>query len=150
MVSGFIRKMQPSLEAQLVNFADEIAYNHHDIDDGFRSGLLTFEQLQDVSVFSMKYVQNVKSESPLINDRQSIRATIRRMMNFFIMDLCEQSQSPRIDKQRTLIQLVMFVTQDKIIALSEDMSEKQQIFEAIFKRSALSAPSSAGYDRQRL
>ena len=31
----FIQKKQPSLEAQLVNFADEIAYNHHDIDDGY-------------------------------------------------------------------------------------------------------------------
>ena len=42
----FIQKRQPSLEAQLVNFADEIAYNHHDIDDGYRSGLVTFDQLK--------------------------------------------------------------------------------------------------------
>ena len=48
----FIQKTQPSLEAQLVNFADEIAYNHHDIDDGYRSGLVTFDQLQDVLFFN--------------------------------------------------------------------------------------------------
>ena len=43
---------QPSLEAQLANLADEIAYNAHDIDDGVRSGLLSLEQLQQVSLFS--------------------------------------------------------------------------------------------------
>ena len=48
----FIQKTQPSLEAQLVNFADEIAYNHHDIDDGYRSGLVTFDQLIDVPFFN--------------------------------------------------------------------------------------------------
>jgi dGTPase len=36
---------QPSLEAQICNLADEIAYNNHDVDDGLRSGLLTLEQL---------------------------------------------------------------------------------------------------------
>ncbi len=81
----FIQKKQPSLEAQLVNFADEIAYNHHDIDDGFRSGLLTFDQLQDVPFFN-EIALEVKSESPSINERQCMRATIRRMMNIFIMD----------------------------------------------------------------
>jgi dGTPase len=42
----FIDKTQPSLEAQLTNLADEIAYNNHDIDDGLRSGLLTMEQMK--------------------------------------------------------------------------------------------------------
>ena len=87
----FIQKKQPSLEAQLVNFADEIAYNHHDIDDGFRSGLLTFDQLQEVPFFN-EIALKVKSESPSINDRQCMRATIRRMMNIFVMDLCHESQ----------------------------------------------------------
>ena len=42
----FIERTQPSLEAQLCNLADEIAYNAHDIDDGVRSGLVTLEQMQ--------------------------------------------------------------------------------------------------------
>src|SRR5687767_7756538 len=40
----FLARTQPSLEAQLCNLADEIAYNAHDIDDGVRSGLITLEQ----------------------------------------------------------------------------------------------------------
>src|SRR5690606_10363877 len=41
----FLNGTQPSLEAQVANLADEIAYNNHDIDDGLRSGLITLEQL---------------------------------------------------------------------------------------------------------
>jgi dGTPase len=41
----FLEGRQPSLEAQICNLADEIAYNNHDVDDGLRSGLLTLEQL---------------------------------------------------------------------------------------------------------
>jgi len=37
----FLKKQQPSLEAQIANLADEIAYNNHDVDDGLRSGLIT-------------------------------------------------------------------------------------------------------------
>src|SRR6476646_1841368 len=47
----FLEGTQPSLEAQLTNLADEIAYNCHDVDDGFRSGLLTLEQLDEVPLF---------------------------------------------------------------------------------------------------
>ena len=119
----FIQKTQPSLEAQLVNFADEIAYNHHDIDDGFRFGLITFKQLQDV-LFFKEICSEIKSESPLINDRQCMRATIRRMMNIFIMDLCEQSQG-QMDKQ-DLISINDVRDAGAIIALSEDMTKKQQ------------------------
>jgi len=129
----FIQKTQPSLEAQLVNFADEIAYNHHDIDDGFRSGLLTFKQLQDVLFFN-EICLEVKSKSPLINDRQCMRATIRRMMNIFIMDLCEQSQG-RIDKQ-DLNSIDDVRDAGTIIALSEDMTNKQQSLKR-FLREAL-------------
>jgi dGTPase len=47
----FLKGRQPSLEAQLCNVADEIAYNAHDIDDGIRSGLITLDQLQGVPLF---------------------------------------------------------------------------------------------------
>src|SRR5512147_2883017 len=43
----FLKRQQPSLEAQLANVADEIAYNNHDVDDGLRSGLISLAQLND-------------------------------------------------------------------------------------------------------
>ncbi len=39
----FIDRKQPGLEVQLANLADEVAYNHHDVDDGLRAGLLTVD-----------------------------------------------------------------------------------------------------------
>jgi dGTPase len=41
----------PTLEAQLVDFVDEIAYNNHDIDDGLTSGMITVEQIRAVALF---------------------------------------------------------------------------------------------------
>ena len=56
----FIKRRRASLEAQLANLADELAYNNHDVDDGLRSGLLTVSQLSEVSLFARhcKQVQN--------------------------------------------------------------------------------------------
>ena len=129
----FIKKKQPSLEAQLVNFADEIAYNHHDIDDGYRSGLVTFDQLNDLPFFN-EISMEVKSESPLINEKQCIKSTIRRMMNIFIMDLCQFSQAQFDIENFNCIDGVR--NADPMIGLSEDMAKKQQSLKR-FLREAL-------------
>ena len=71
---------QPGLEAQLANLADEIAYNAHDIDDGVRSGLLSMEQLEDVTLFS-QYRQETGREHPGLNGRRLLFETIRRMLS---------------------------------------------------------------------
>src|SRR5688572_2218604 len=65
----FLRKRQPSLEAQLANVADEIAYNNHDVDDGLRSGLLTLEQLREVRAFA-RHLADVQTRYPDIADRR--------------------------------------------------------------------------------
>jgi len=120
-------------EAQLVNFADEIAYNHHDIDDGYRSGLVTFDQLKDLPFFNEISVE-VKSESPSINEKQIIKSTIRRMMNLFIMDLCEYSQA-QLDREK-FHGIDDIRNAEPVIALSEDMEKKQQSLKR-FLREAL-------------
>src|SRR5690554_7414852 len=61
----FLARTQPSLEAQIANLADEIAYNNHDIDDGVRSGLISVEQLQVLEIFATHYAQ-VKRKYPNI------------------------------------------------------------------------------------
>ena len=86
----FINKEQPSLEAQLTNLADEIAYNNHDVDDGLRSGLITIEQLAQVTLFADN-LQKVRVQYPNLNDRRLIHETVRRMINALVVDLCEQS-----------------------------------------------------------
>ena len=87
----FIDRKQPSLEAQLANLADEIAYNNHDIDDGLRSGLLSTEQLEQVGLF-LRYQSEVHKQFPGISGRRTINEIVRRMINALVVDLIENSR----------------------------------------------------------
>jgi dGTPase len=86
----FLQQQQPSLEAQLTNLADEIAYNNHDIDDGLRAGLLDIDQIREVAFFEA-YYQEVKSRHPDLKDRRLIHEIIRRMINRLVTDLIDTS-----------------------------------------------------------
>jgi dGTPase len=88
----FIEKKQPTLEAQLANLADEIAYNNHDIDDGLRSGLLTVAQLDEVDFYA-RHRHEVEMAFPGINGRRAINETVRRMINALIIDLIDASKA---------------------------------------------------------
>ena len=105
---------QPSLEAQLANLADEIAYNAHDIDDGVRSGLLSLEQLQQVSLFS-QYCAEAQSLHPALQGRRLLFETIRLMLSaqvYDVMDATLQAISkaapPDVDAVRKQSPLVCF------------------------------------------
>lgn len=87
----FLEGLQPSLEAQIANLADEIAYNNHDVDDGLRSGLLTLAQLEAVPIFS-RHLAEVRGRYPALNDRRLIHETVRRMINTLVVDLLEQTR----------------------------------------------------------
>ena len=110
----FLDKTSPSLEAQLTNFADEIAYNNHDIDDGLRSGLITIDQLSKVELFAQN-LAIVRTKYPKLEQKRLIHETIRRMINTLVVDLCTQSaqnitqhQPKNIDEIRKLPQLIGF------------------------------------------
>ncbi|MES1979960.1 MAG: deoxyguanosinetriphosphate triphosphohydrolase [Pseudomonadota bacterium] len=81
-------RLQPSLEAQLANLADEIAYNAHDIDDGVRSGLLQLEQLEEVELFSC-YRRETSLAHPLLRGRRLLFETIRRMLSAQVYDVID-------------------------------------------------------------
>lgn len=86
----FLNGQQPSLEAQICNLADEIAYNNHDVDDGLRSGLISLEQLQEVSLFS-RHLSEVEQVFPGITGRRRIHETIRRIIDAQVTDLLNES-----------------------------------------------------------
>jgi len=87
----FLRGESPSLEAQVTNFADEIAYNNHDVDDGLRSGLITIQQLSGIQLFAENMAE-VKKLYGDIEEKRLVHETIRRMINVLVVDLCQQSQ----------------------------------------------------------
>ncbi|MCB1894224.1 MAG: deoxyguanosinetriphosphate triphosphohydrolase [Rhodocyclaceae bacterium] len=88
----FIDKRRPSLEGQLANFCDEIAYNNHDLDDGLRSGLITLEQLDEVELFARER-SRVCERHPRLAGRRLIHETIRRMINRMALDLIETTSA---------------------------------------------------------
>ena len=88
----FLNRTQPSLEAQIANVADEIAYNNHDVDDGLRSGLITLDQLADVALWQTHY-EKARLEYPDIEGRRLINETIRRIINTLIVDLIDATRA---------------------------------------------------------
>ena len=85
------RWLQPGLEAQLANLADEIAYNAHDIDDGVRSGLLTLEQLEEVALFSQFRVEAAQGR-PALHGRRLLFETLRRMLSAQVYDVMDATR----------------------------------------------------------
>ncbi|HEX9852465.1 MAG TPA: deoxyguanosinetriphosphate triphosphohydrolase [Woeseiaceae bacterium] len=88
----FLERRQPGLEAQIADLADAIAYNNHDVDDGFRANLLTLEQLRGQTLFAREY-DAVHSRYPELEDRRQIYEIIRRMINRVVTDLVENTQA---------------------------------------------------------
>ncbi|MEY5029470.1 MAG: Deoxyguanosinetriphosphate triphosphohydrolase [Pseudomonadota bacterium] len=90
----FLQGTQPSLEAQLCNLADAIAYNAHDIDDGVRSGLLTLAQMQEVPLFA-KYMNEAAQEHPQLREqtRRWLYESTRRMLSQQVYDVIDTTRS---------------------------------------------------------
>ena len=86
----FLKKRRPSLEAQIANLADEIAYNNHDVDDGVRSGLLDLEQLSGVAIFA-RHMRAVLRDFPKIEPNRLRHETVRRMIDTLVTDLIRAS-----------------------------------------------------------
>jgi dGTPase len=87
----FLDRTQPSLEAQLANLADAIAYNNHDVDDGVRAGLISVEELREVQMFGRLHSQVVE-KYPKASGKRQLYETIRRMVDHLVSDLIVQSQ----------------------------------------------------------
>jgi dGTPase len=86
----FLEREQPGLEAQIADIADAIAYNNHDVDDGFRAGLLSLEQLCEQPLFETQY-RLVHAKYPALEDRRLIYEVIRRMIGLVVNDLIEET-----------------------------------------------------------
>ena len=101
----FIDRTQPTLEAQLTNLADEIAYNSHDIDDGLRSGLITIAQLEEVDFFARRW-REVQAVYPGLSGRRAIYETLRRLITVLADDLIATSSQLLADAKPADVEAV--------------------------------------------
>jgi len=127
----FLLKRQPSLEAQIANFADEIAYNNHDVDDGLRSGLLTLKQISETGVFA-RHLGYVREEFPDIQERRLVHETIRRMINTLVTDLTEESRRRITACQPADLEAVR--AGPALISFSDEIKREQRELQSFLRR----------------
>lgn len=89
IAARFLQGGQPSLEAQLCNVADEVAYNAHDIDDGVRSGLIELEQIEAAVPLVRRYLREALTEFPTLTGKRLLFETIRRMLSAQVYDIID-------------------------------------------------------------
>ena len=87
VMAGFQPGVVPSIEGQIINYADEIAYNNHDIDDGLKSGYITLNMLERITLWQ-QVSAGVREKYPSIDDRRLVYQTISALIGFLIGDLC--------------------------------------------------------------
>lgn len=111
-----------SLEADVVDFADEIAYTSHDLDDGLRSGLVNEEQLVSIVLWtdSLKYI---KRKYRILGETHRRRLAIRLIINRLVADLIERTLE-NIKKNKIETLAILQQTQKKIVNFSETMQKK--------------------------
>jgi dGTPase len=119
----FIDHTQPTLEAQLANVADEIAYSAHDIDDGVRSGLITMEQLADVPLFARFHAQ-VMQDHPTLQGRRVLFETIRRMLSSQVYDVITATRAALFAHSITSVQQVRQA--QPLVQFSDEMRTQTQ------------------------
>lgn len=82
---------QATLEAQIGNLADEIAYNNHDVDDGIRAGILCMRDLNENELFRRHY-DEVMAAHPGVDERRAMHEIVRRMISFLITDVINETR----------------------------------------------------------
>lgn len=119
----FLNDFRPSLEGQIANLADEIAYNNHDVDDGLRSGLITLAQLAEVPLVA-RHLDEVRAAYPALPERRVVHETVRRMINTLVSDLIKRSESNIAAQQLETLDDVHQAP--VLIAFSTEINEQQR------------------------
>lgn len=96
-VKDFKSVGDPTLEAQIVNFADEIAYVNHDLDDGIHWGMLSIDSLKEVPLWDETF-REIDSKMPQAPQRIKRCRTISELIGILIDDLQKESRK-RIEEK---------------------------------------------------
>ncbi len=120
----FLERRQPGLEAQIANIADAIAYNNHDVDDGFRAELISLDELRQQLLFEEQYAA-VHERFPDLEDRRLIYEIIRRMIDTVVTDLIDTT-ARKLEALRPQSIEDIRAQRDVIVVMSEEIFEKHK------------------------
>ena len=127
---------RPSLEAQLIDLADEIAYNNHDIDDGLKAGHINLSELAEAELWQETFIR-VGEKYPGLDEERHVHQTISHLIGRLIHDLVNTSlaniEAHRISSvaevRRHSVRLVAF--SDEIDAKNRQL--KQFLFRNLYR-----------------
>lgn len=113
-----------SIEAQCAAIADDIAYDTHDIDDGLRSGLLTLDMLDEVSL-SGSILREVKRRYPALDGMRTGHELMRRQITLMVEDVICASQD-RLERLRPQSPDDVRHAGETIVAFSAEMAASEK------------------------
>lgn len=139
-------KSSPGLEAQLVDKADEIAYNCHDMDDGLASGLITEDQLKAMDIWREAHAK-VKAEVPKGTDAEILRYyTVRFAVNAMAMDLAQSTEENIAARGIQTVQDVRHCPK-KLVSFSREMERKNQQLKRFLYQNLYTHPKVAAMNK---
>ena len=142
-LSEYSPGVRPPLEAQLIDFADEIAYNTADLDDGYRSGLLDLEQMVDGVGLFQQFFLSVEKEVPAARRRLKIAEALRRMLNLLVTDLIDHTAQQIQEKGIHTVQQIRLNSQ-RLTGFSPEVSVLNRQLKQFLNGNLYNHPSLGG------
>jgi dGTPase len=136
IIKEFLPGVVPTIEAQIINFADEIAYNNHDIDDGLKSGLLSLKQLKQVELWQDMH-ESILSGYPGLDEERAKCQTISALIGSFINDLTATTLNNITSNNIETIEDLRHVNR-QVVDFSPEFAEKNRrlkrfLFENLYR-----------------
>jgi dGTPase len=136
IMADFLPGVVTTVEGQIINYADEIAYNNHDIDDGLKSGYITLEMLEQVDLWH-EVCSSVRRKYPEIDDKRLIYQTISALIGLLINDICMTTSEnltrfsiASLDDLRRVNRAVVHFTEDITV---RNLSLKRFLFQNLYR-----------------
>jgi dGTPase len=124
--------LRPTLEAQIIDLADEIAYNNHDIDDGLKARYLKPEDLMKIDLWADTYAR-VKEKYPSLTEDRQILQTISHLIGHLIMDLVDQTRRNILEARIATQEAVRSHSVNLVMFSSETASRNRELKRFLYK-----------------
>lgn len=132
-VASFNPEQRATLEAQIIDLADEIAYNNHDIDDGLKAGYINLKELSEVELWQETFL-TIGQKYPNLDEKRHILQTISFLIGALIRDLVETTVAKLGQHQISTLDDVRNHPEN-LVHLSSEMTQKnRQLKRFLYKR----------------